>query len=46
MGITVAYFDVDNFEDYLNLLKICTDITGRADLYEANGTAVADEIAG
>ena len=28
-GITVAYFDVDNFEDYLNMLNICTDIIGR-----------------
>ncbi len=45
IGIPVAYFDVSNFEDYLALLKICTDITGRADLYELHGTAVADEIA-
>lgn len=36
-GITVAYFDVDNFEDYLSMLKICTDITGRNDLYGQNG---------
>lgn len=39
-GIPVAYFDVADFEDYLRLLKICTDITGRADLYEANGLSV------
>ena len=39
-GITVAYFDVDNFEDYLDMLKICTDITGRSDLYEKNGTNI------
>ena len=32
-GITVAYFDVANFEDYLNMLSICTQITGRDDLY-------------
>jgi iron complex transport system substrate-binding protein len=44
MGITVAYFDVDNFEDYLNMLKICTDITGRKDLYEQNGLAVKRQI--
>ena len=36
-GIPVAYFDVDNFTDYLNMLDICTDITGRKDLYEQNG---------
>ena len=36
-GITVAYFDVDNFYDYLDMLQICTDITGRKELYEQNG---------
>lgn len=43
-GITVAYFDVDCFEDYLSMLNICTDITGRKDLYEKNGLAVKAEI--
>ena len=37
MGICVIYFDVDCFEDYLYMLDICTDITGRKDLYEQNG---------
>ena len=46
MGITVAYFDVDNFEDYLNMLNICTDITGRKDLYEKNGLAIKTQIDG
>ena len=31
IGITVAYFEVDNFDDYLNMLDICTRITGRKD---------------
>ena len=44
MGITVAYFDVDNFEDYLNMLNICTDITARKDLYEQNGLAIKAQI--
>lgn len=44
MGITVAYFDVDNFDDYLNMLNICTDITGRKDLYEQNGLALRSQI--
>ena len=44
MGITVAYFDVDCFEDYLYMLDICTEITGRRDLYEANGLAIKEEI--
>ena len=43
-GITVAYFDVDCFEDYLAMLDICTDITGRKDLYEQYGTNIAAEI--
>ncbi len=43
-GITVAYFDVANFNDYLRMLDICTDITGRKDLYEQNGAAVQREI--
>ncbi len=42
--ITVAYFDVDSFYDYLSMLNICTDITGRKDLYEKNGTLLAEQI--
>ena len=44
MGITVAYFDVDHFEDYLAMLDICTDITGRKDLYEQNGLRIKQQI--
>lgn len=44
MGINVAYFDVDNFEDYLLMLDICTDITGRKDLYEKNGLSLKTKI--
>ena len=43
-GIPVAYFDVFDFEDYLWLLNICTDLTGRKDRYETYGTAVEQEI--
>ena len=43
-GIAVAYFDVDNFDDYLEMLDICTDITGRKDLFEKNGLNVKSEI--
>ena len=42
--IPVAYFDVGDFDDYLRLLKICTDITGRKDLYEVNGLTVQKQI--
>ena len=43
-GIPVAYFDVFDFDDYLRLLKICTQITGCEDRYETYGTAVQAEI--
>ncbi len=42
--INVAYFEVADFEDYLRVLKIFTEITGREDLYEKNGTAIQTEI--
>lgn len=38
-NIPVAYFDVNTFEDYLRMLKICTNITGCADRYETYGTS-------
>ncbi len=43
-GITAAYFSVTHFEDYLNMLKICTDITGDSEAYQTNGVAVQEEI--
>jgi len=39
-GIKVAYFDVTTFEDYLDLLKIFTDITGKSENYKKYGTEV------
>ena len=46
MGMKVAYFSVNSFEDYLRMLKLCTTLTGREDLYEDNGTAVAERVNG
>ena len=43
-GIPTAYFDVSDFGDYLRMLKICNDITGRPDLYEKNGLNVQQQI--
>lgn len=43
-GITAAYFDVENFDDYLSMLKICTEITGCSELYKQNGEAVQSEV--
>lgn len=40
-GIPVAYFDVANFEDYLRMLKICTDLLGTPERYEQYGSAIA-----
>lgn len=44
MGIPVIYFDVDSFDDYLQMLEICTQITARQDLYVKNGLRVQDQI--
>lgn len=43
-GIPVAWFKVETFDDYLNMLKICTDLTGRSDLYQKNGLDIQSEI--
>ena len=43
--IPAAYFSVTHFENYLNMLKICTDITGNQDAYQTNGIAVEKRIA-
>ena len=40
-GIPAAGFRVDTFEEYLQVLKICTDLTECPDRYETYGTEVA-----
>lgn len=44
LKIPYAFFKVEHFNDYLNMLKICTDITGRSDLYRQNGIDVQTKI--
>ncbi len=44
MGINTAYFSVNTFEDYLRILKICTEITGFYENYETYGTAVQSQV--
>lgn len=44
VGISVLYFDVNSFDDYLFMLRACTKITGRADLYEKNGLVLKAQI--
>ena len=43
-GIPVAYFDVASFEDYLNMLNICTQITGQTENYTLYGKNVITEV--
>lgn len=43
-GIPYACLNIETFEDYLYVLKIFTDITGRTDLYEQNGIAIQAQI--
>lgn len=43
-GITCAFFKVELFDDYLNMLNIMTDITGRKDLYQTNGLDIKSQI--
>jgi iron complex transport system substrate-binding protein len=42
--IPFAFFKVEHFEDYLNMLKVCTDITGNKELYNKNGLEVKKQI--
>jgi len=43
-GVTTAVLDVENFDDYLSVLKIFTDITGHEELYVANGENVREKV--
>lgn len=43
-GIPVACFDIQAFSDYLNMLEICTRLTGCPERYEAYGLAVQGQV--
>lgn len=43
-GIPAAAFKVESFEDYLNMLKICCDITENQSAYKTYGTDVQERI--
>ncbi|MBQ1270888.1 MAG: ABC transporter substrate-binding protein [Clostridia bacterium] len=43
-GITVAYFDVSDLDGYLNMLKICTELTGMPERYKQYGSDIASQI--
>lgn len=44
VGVPCALFRVDTFEDYQQMLKVCTDITGNQAAYEQYGLQVAQDI--
>lgn len=44
IGLNVAYFSINNFDDYLRVLKICTDITGYTENYEKYGLEVKKQV--
>lgn len=43
-GIKTAYFDIETFKDYAEMMKIFTDITGDSDAYKQNVTDIQSEI--
>jgi len=43
-GLNVAYFKVTNFEEYLHMLEVCTQITGEQACYEQYGRALEEQI--
>lgn len=44
MGLNAVYFDVDTFEDYLRMLKTCTEITGCDQNYTLYGEQVQKQV--
>ena len=45
-GIPAAYFDILSFEDYLELLELCVQLTGRPENFDTYGTAVQAQVEG
>ena len=43
-GLTVAYFDIQHFSDYLHMLDVCTRITGHPENYERYGAGVGARV--
>lgn len=44
LGIPVAYFSVNDFEDYLRMLEICTTLTGKEENFTRYGLDVRDAV--
>lgn len=43
-GIPAAYFEVDNFGDYLRMMEVCARLTGHPENYETYGVQVKDQV--
>lgn len=43
-SVPAACFRVENFDDYLRMLRICTQITGNRAAYEMHGTEVKERV--
>ena len=43
-GLKVAYFLVADFEDYLDMLDVCTRLTGREDRYVQYGQGLEEQV--
>lgn len=44
MGIPAAYFSVNSFEDYLRMLEVCTELTGKTENYGVYGLDVQESV--
>ena len=44
MGLNVAYFMVASFDEYLEMLKLCTRITGREENYQRYGSELLAQV--
>lgn len=44
MGIPAAYFSVNSFEDYLRMLEVCTELTGKTENYGVYGLDVQEVV--
>ena len=44
LGLNVAYFKVAEFEDYLHMLDLCTQLTGDTERFDQYGLAVESQV--
>ena len=44
MGLPAAYFEVDDFDDYLRMLEACTRLTGQPERYRTYGADIQAQV--